>query len=86
MYKTQLTDICEILKFSTNFYHFLAIRCTVRQNKTLIFPYLSALFIKIAAKSSVVEPDLEPQGAGTFGRSWSWCWYTDILAPGSGSN
>jgi hypothetical protein len=36
-----------------------------------------------------MEPELEPQGAGTFGRSRSWSRYTEVSAlvpaPGSGS-
>jgi hypothetical protein len=36
---------------------------------------------------SVVEPELEPQGAETFGGSRSWSRYLQVsaLAPGSGS-
>ncbi len=35
------------------------------------------------AEVSVAEPELEPQGAGTFGQSWSQ--YTEVSAPAPGS-
>ncbi len=34
--------------------------------------------------SSVAEPKLEPQGAKTFGRSWSWSRYLQVSAPAPG--
>jgi hypothetical protein len=37
---------------------------------------------KLHLLTSVVEPELEPQGAGTFSRSWSH--YTEVLAPAPG--
>ncbi len=33
---------------------------------------------------SVVGPEPELQGARTFGRSQSWNWYTEVLAPAPG--
>jgi thiamine kinase-like enzyme len=35
-------------------------------------------------KTSVAEPELEPQGAGTFCRSQSWSRYTEVSAPAPG--
>jgi hypothetical protein len=39
---------------------------------------------KLHLLTSVVEPDLEPQGAGTFSQSRSWSRYTEVSAPAPG--
>jgi hypothetical protein len=47
---------------------------------THMYMYLRAYI----GTSSVVEPELEPQRARTFGQSRSWSRYTEVSAPAPG--